>query len=193
MLCRSAALYTGGYTVGSITMVALSGALHHAVALSINLAIGLPTGVGIFLIAAALAFVLREHPEQTFGEWLAIVSFAGSRNLRCTFVQNPTRTQRIIHILTFDVMIKYFCFPALVGLFVTQAIADAKTGGYGGDSYPVWVHWVTGFLVIGMMAISLTIFVIYPGFWDAIGSKEREIEEDEVTRISRIAVCYSID
>ena len=109
MVCRSAAIFTGGFTVASVLGCAIAGALHYAVESGNNIGIGFAIGVGIFAISIVAAFLTRsgEAKEGGFMDWAKIVCFAGSRNLRSTFKHNPKRWETIAHILTFDCMIKY--------------------------------------------------------------------------------------
>ena len=85
---------------------------------------------------------------------------------------NPTNTERLIHMITFDVPIKYICPPALLGLFVNSAIYDATAFDNGYENYPNWLQAVAGTLVLGVMFGSLILFAIYPDFWDLMGVDE---------------------
>ena len=42
-----------------------------------------------------------------------------------------------MHIITFDVTIKYICPPALLGLFINTAVSDANGFTNGYEDYPV--------------------------------------------------------
>lgn len=87
---------------------------------------------------------------------------------------NPTDTDRLIHMITFDVPIKYICPPALLGLFVNQAIYDATQFDNGYADYPNWLQSVAGVLVLGTMFGSLILFAVYPDFWDMLGVDENQ-------------------
>lgn len=178
--CRSAAALTGGFTIASLLGVILAGGLHHAVDTGINIAIGVAVGFAIFFASALAAFFLRSDKAMSFKKWLEIVVWAGTRNLRCTFKKNPKRWETILHIVTFDFMIKYICFPALLGLFVNQAVNDAVNFDNGYGDYPTWVHVVAGLVVLGIMFFFLVIFVIWPGFWDSLGGAETEEEKARI-------------
>ena len=84
----------------------------------------------------------------------------------------PSPRDRLIHILTFDVPIKFICPPALLGLFVNQAIVDATAYSNGYEDYPDWLHSVAGTLVLGLMFGALILFAVYPDFWDVLGVDE---------------------
>lgn len=75
----------------------------------------------------------------------------------------------MVHIITFDVPIKYICPPALLGLFVNQAIFDATAYDNGYGDYPNWLQALAGTLVLGLMFGSLILFAVYPDFWDVMG------------------------
>ena len=85
---------------------------------------------------------------------------------------NATETHRLIHALSFDVPIKYICPPALLALFVNQAIYDATEYENGYEDYPTWLQAVAGTVVLGTMFGSVALFAIYPGFWDVMGVDE---------------------
>lgn len=118
-------LFTGGFTAASILGCVVSGSLHHVVADSANVGIGVALGVCTFLFFVGAAYICRADIEQTFGQWFEIVVWSGTRNLRGTFKHDPKPWETILHIVTFDFMVKYVCFPSLLGLFINQAIADA--------------------------------------------------------------------
>lgn len=151
--CRSAAAFTGGFTVASLVGTILAGGLHHTVDSGINIAIGAAVGFFIFFASALAAFFLRSDKAMPFGKWFEIVVWAGTRNLRCTFKKNPKRWETIVHIISFDFMVKYICFPALLGLFINQAVNDAVNFENGcaaavlcalgcGDRSDAWQsHW----------------------------------------------------
>ena len=85
---------------------------------------------------------------------------------------NASQTDRLIHALSFDVPIKFICPPALLGLFINQAIYDATEYDSGYENYPAWLQAVAGTLVLGAMFGSLILFAVYPDFWDVMGVDE---------------------
>lgn len=85
---------------------------------------------------------------------------------------DPKPMDTMLHVISYDLPIKYLCPPALLGLLISQIIFDSDAGGYGGEEYPRWVHAVAGALVLGIMIISLLTFAVYPSFWDNLGVDE---------------------
>ena len=125
-LCRCAQAYTYGFTAATIIGCVVAGALHYAVDTGINVAIGICLGVGLFAISVVVAFVVRTDKDHGFMEWFKIVVWAGSRNLRNTFKHNPSKVEVILHICTFDFMIKYICPPALLGALLCYLVCGAS-------------------------------------------------------------------
>ena len=115
LACRSAALFTFGFLAACLVGVIVAGALHYTVLSGVNVGIGAAVGVCIFLVTAACAFLARKAKGQSFREWVQLVGFAGTREVRRTFKYKPKRWQSVMHMLTFDVMIKYACPPVFVG------------------------------------------------------------------------------
>ena len=86
---------------------------------------------------------------------------------------DPTPRDVALHIITFDVPIKYISPAALLGLLVNQILVDADyRNGY--NNHPNWMHGVVGGLVLGAMLLSLLLFVAYPKFWDVMGVDENQ-------------------
>ena len=114
---RSAALFTYGFVAASFAGPILAGSLHHAESFraGANVGAGIALGVCIFLCTAAAAFFTRTNRDAGFGEWVQLVGFAGSRELRHSFKRRPAYWETVVHILSFDVMIKYVCPPVLIG------------------------------------------------------------------------------
>lgn len=54
----------------------------------------------------------------------------------------------LIHIVAFDIPIKFFCPIALLGLFVNQIIFDATEFENGYQNYPNWLHAIVGGIVL---------------------------------------------
>eukprot|EP00892_Ulva_mutabilis_P009295 jgi/Ulvmu1/6738/UM030_0073.1 len=168
----SAALLTYGFMAACALGVGIAGALHYEVETGVNIGIGFAIGFAIFASCTAAAFVTRSDSNMTFQEWINVWVFAGTRNLRKTFQINPSETDTLIHVITFDVPIKYICPPALLGLFVNQAVFDATAYDNGYENYPNWLQSVAGILVLGTMFGSLILFAVYPDFWDVLGVDE---------------------
>lgn len=148
----------------------VSGGLHGVVNKGYNVGVGAVFGICLFLFFAVAAFIFRADADQTFFQWLEIVVWAGSRNLRGTFKQDSAKWENVLFVIFFDFMIKYICFPALLGLFVNQAVADSNyTNGY--LNYPDWLQVTAGIVVLGSMVSALVVFVIYPEWWDKLGGK----------------------
>jgi hypothetical protein len=175
--CRSAAIYLGGFTAASVLGCIISGGLHGVVANGYNLGVGIILGVCLFLFFSAASFIFRADANQSFVQWLEIVLWAGSRNLRGTFKQKPSRWENVLFVITFDFMIKYICFPALLGLFVNQAIADSSNYDNGYNDYPDWLQVTAGVIVLGSMFSALIVFFIYPQFWDTLGGMNPDSDE----------------
>lgn len=97
------------------------------------------------------------------------------------FQVDPKPRDVIIHIISFDIPIKYISPMALLGLFVNQIIVDAKKSGYG--DYPNWLHGVAGGVTLGLMVFSLLIFAVYPDFWDVMG-----VDKDQGAQVAFYAV-----
>jgi hypothetical protein len=97
---------------------------------------------------------------------------------------DPTPTDTIIHIISYDIPVKYLCPPALLGLFMSQIIYDATKFDNGYGDYPNWLHGVAGGVVLGIMIISLVAFAVYPGFWDKLG-----VDENQGKQIAYYPVC----
>eukprot|EP00892_Ulva_mutabilis_P009294 jgi/Ulvmu1/6737/UM030_0072.1 len=165
----SALVLTWGFLAASTAGVALSGCLHYATAPGANIGIGAAAGTAICACTTAAAFACRADQQQPLRLWLDAWVFAGTRNLRNTFQSRPSARDRLIHIITFDVPIKYICPPALLGLFVNQAIVDATAYSNGYEDYPDWLHSIAGVLVLGLMFGALIGFAICPDFWDVLG------------------------
>lgn len=144
------------------------------VADSANLGIGAVLGLAIFLFFVGAAYICRADIEQTFRQWFEIVVWAGTRNLRGTFKHDPKRWETVVHIIFFDFMVKYISFPALLGLFINQAIADAVQYENGYQNYPDWLQITAGVIVLGSMFTSLAVFFVYPEFWDRLGMADDE-------------------
>jgi hypothetical protein len=169
-VCRSAAIFTGGFTAACLIGCGLAGGLHgQNFGTGINVLVGFAVGVFIFAMSIVFAFLSRSDLEQTLMEWGTIVIWAGTRNLRVTFKHDPARWESYLHIATFDVMLKYFCTPALLTLVISQAIADATKFNDGYSNYPLWLQTVSGVVVLGAMFGSFAVFALFPGFWDKIG------------------------
>lgn len=94
----------------------------------------------------------------------------------------PSPRDRLIHTITFDVPIKFICPPALLGLFVNQAIVDATAYSNGYEDYPDWLHSVAGVLVLGAMFAALIGFAVYPDFWEILG-----VDEDAGQQVANYA------
>jgi hypothetical protein len=90
----------------------------------------------------------------------------------------------IIHIITFDVPLKYVAPITLLGLFVNQIILDATRFESGYNDHPAWLHGVAGGGLLAVLLISLLIFAVYPGFWDVMG-----VDEQQGAQVAYYAVC----
>lgn len=86
---------------------------------------------------------------------------------------DPKRIDVILHIISFDIPIKYITPMALLGLFVNQIRFDATQYDNGYEDYPNWVHGIAGGLMLSVLALSLLIFVVWPDFWDVMGVDDR--------------------
>jgi hypothetical protein len=84
----------------------------------------------------------------------------------------PTPRTRLLHILTFDVPIKYLCGPTLLSLSVIQAVADATKYDHGYLDRPKWLQCIAAIFVIGLMFGTLLVIGVYPDFWDNFGVDE---------------------
>jgi hypothetical protein len=104
--CRSANLWTAGFTLATLVGAIVGGATHSAVGTGANIAIGFGVGLAIFLFCTAAAYVTRSDQDMSAGDWLRIVICAGTHNLRSTFKHNTTRFDRHLHIATFDIFLK---------------------------------------------------------------------------------------
>jgi hypothetical protein len=148
----------------------------------VNVGIGIAVGVFIFFCFAIASFAVRHDQSMSFKEWFEVVSLAGTRNLRKTFkLETPTWWETILHITTFDIMLKYFCFPTFLGLFVNQAVNDRINFKKGYGDYPLWVHLIAVFLILGALFFFLTVFVVWPEFWDGIAGAESVEEKKRIS------------
>ena len=116
---RSAGLFTYGSVAACLIGAIVSGALHHDTSDTVNIGIGIATGVCTFLGASFAAFFARHDYKVSAGEWISVVSFAGTRELRRGFKQNTgsytPQWREIMHMFTFDAPIKYICPPVFTG------------------------------------------------------------------------------
>lgn len=78
----------------------------------------------------------------------------------------------MLHIISYDIPIKYLCPPALLGLLLNQIIFDASQYDNGYADLPNWMHGIAGGIVLGIMILSLFTFAVNPGFWDKLGVDE---------------------
>lgn len=101
---------------------------------------------------------------------------------------DPKPRDVLLHIVSFDIPIKYICPMALLGLFVNQIIFDATKYDNGYENYPNWLHGVAGGVVLGVMVFSLLIFAIYPDFWDVMG-----VDQDQGAQVAYYAVRAAMD
>ena len=75
------------------------------------------------------------------------------------------------------------CINLCTWLFVrAQAYRDQSAC----RDYPIWVHVVIGVGVLGLMMFALTIFVIHPGFWDAIGGTAEDSTASEDSSVNKV-------
>jgi hypothetical protein len=182
-------LFTGGFTAATTLGCICAGALHSTVRPGSSIAIGLAFAITLFLTSSLAAFVSRKDKAQTLSKWLDIVVCAGTRNLRTTFKRNPTRFDTTLHIVTFDICLKYFCPPILLTLFVNQAISDATEWDRGYKNYPLWVQLVAGVGVLGTMLAALIIFTVWPSMWDTFGGKADEARDLEAVMREMVRFC----
>ena len=85
---------------------------------------------------------------------------------------DPKPGDTMLHIISYDIPIKYLCPPALLGLLLNQIIFDATQYDNGYADLPNWMHGITGGIVLGIMILSLFTFAVNPGFWDKLGVDE---------------------
>jgi hypothetical protein len=157
-----------------------------------NVEISLFIGVVIFLLATATAILVRKNKDQTVKEWLSISICAGTRNLRSTFKLSPSPSDTNIHIATFDICIKYVCFPVLLGLFVNQAVSTSSEYDRGYKDYPAWVQAMVGVGVLGMFVVAFVSFTIWPGLWDRISGNDEDLDEATLFgQAMHAMVCHS--
>lgn len=100
---------------------------------------------------------------------------------------DPKPRDVVLHIVTFDIPIKYLSPMVLLGLFVNQIIFDATKYDNGFKNHPDWLHGVVGGLVLGVLVFSLLIFAIYPDFWDVMG-----VDKDQGAQVAYYAVRCTI-
>ena len=109
--CRSASLWTGGFTGGTICGCIVGGAMHDTRS-GAAIGAGIATGLIIFCVMTLVAYgayvaKLPKHEADnalSFGGWLRVVGFSGSRNLRSTFKRvSLSEAEERLHIATFDV------------------------------------------------------------------------------------------
>ena len=170
--CRSARIYTGGFSAACAVGCIVAGSLHATSRPGASIAIGIGTMLVIFFVSSVAAFLCRRDKAQTLLQWLGVVICAGTRNLRVTFKRNPTQFDTRLHIATFDIFLKYLCPPILLGLIVNQAVTDATKWDRGYMNYPLWVQLVAGVGVLGTMFAALIVFTIWPALWDKLGGEE---------------------
>ena len=77
--------------------------------------IGLAVGACVFAPGGALAFLARGDKSANFKEWVQLVGFAGTRELRATFSEKAARWRIVCHKITFDLMLKYAVIPVSLG------------------------------------------------------------------------------
>jgi hypothetical protein len=77
-----------------------------------------------------------------------------------------------MHLITFDIPLKYFAPITLLGMFVHQIILDA-TGKHVGN-HPAWLDGVAGGGLLSVLFLSLLTIAVYPGFWDVLGVDENQ-------------------
>jgi hypothetical protein len=76
-----------------------------------------------------------------------------------------------MHIITFDIPLKYIAPYTLLGMFAHQILHDVE--GNGGN-HPAWLDGVAGGGLLSVLLLSLLIFAVYPGFWDVMGVDENQ-------------------
>lgn len=97
---------------------------------------------------------------------------------------DPKPSDTILHIISYDIPIKYLCPAALLALFMNQIIFDATQFENGYGDYPNWLHGIAGGLVLGIMILALLTFAVYPDFWDKLG-----IDENMGAQVAYYPVC----
>ena len=80
----SAAIFTYGYAAAVFTGIILSSALWDVMDNTLYLAVAIPAGVFVFVLAIVLAFVARSNLDEGFLKWGSQVIFAGPEILRHT-------------------------------------------------------------------------------------------------------------
>jgi cytochrome bd-type quinol oxidase subunit 2 len=180
---RSAAWFTGGYTAAVLLGVAIAGGLApikpSLLRSGSNVGIALVVGVAIFTTCTAIAVAMREDKAMTVRQWFDIATCAGTRNLRSTFKLRPSAFERNLHIASFDIFLKYACFPALLGLIANQAVVDSNQYEDGYKDYPDWVQGVAGGGILGAMLIILAVFTLFPGLWDQLSGVKEVVSEEQ--------------
>ena len=185
----SATIFNGGFTAACLVGCAIAGGLFGVVATGANLAIGIGLGLIVFGSSVVMGFVARQDLQQTFKEWWGVMVWAGTRNLRNTFKYDPTPGETILHIVTFDVTIKYICPPALLALFINTAVTDSTVYSNGYENYPDWVHVVVALIVLGTMFGSLLVFALFPDFWDRVSRETAAAHMNKVWLLVSVLDC----
>lgn len=123
------------------------------------------------------------HDDESF--FAASFGNVGGNSILFGLQVDPKPWQVTLHVITYDIPIKYCAPAACLGLFVQQILVDANDYENGYKNYPDWLHGVVGGLVLGALVFSLLIFAVYPQFWDVMG-----IDENQGAQVAHYAVRF---